>query len=285
MSKIKLSIIIPVFYGEEIFERCLTTLYPSSESHLGKDWEILVLNNGFNPGKWQELQEIYPKIKFYGDGSANLGFARGNNFLLEKTKGKYILILNQDVFIKPNVIEKLINFLEKNPMYSCVSPQLRFEDGTPQYSGRPDPKGVFFLLRSALTGWKSFYFFYPPDKSGEVEHAGASCLLYRSDILNKLGGFDPHPHFFLYFNDVDLSYRLRKLGGKVYFLSSVWVTHLHGKSASLLPERERILHLYKGLGRFWYKTGNNYFWAYFKALLGAGIIGMGKILNNINGTQ
>lgn len=278
----QLSIIIPVFYGEEIFEKCLATLYSGCESKLNKSWEILVINNGFRPERWKELQEIYPKIKFFGSGE-NIGFARGNNFLLEKAKGEYVLMLNQDVFIKPKVVETLVKFLEDNPEYACVSPQLRFEDGTPQYSCRPDPKGVFFLLKSALTGWKDFYFYYPPDKSGEVEHAGASCLLWNSKILKKLGGFDPHPHFFLYFNDVDLSYRLRKIGGKIYFLSSAWVVHLHGGSANLLPENERIFHLYKGLGRFWYKSGSNYFVAYGRAFLGACVIGLGKILNKVNG--
>jgi len=282
MKNIQLSVIIPVFYGEEIFEKCLEILYPACESRLGRDWEILVLNNGFNPERWQELQEIYPKVKFYGDGSENIGFARGNNFLIEKAKGEFILMLNQDVFVKPAVIEKLLKFLEENQEYSCVSPQLRFEDGTPQYSCRPDPKGVFFLLKSALAGWKSFYFYYSPDKSGEVDHAGGSCLLWRSEILKKLKGFDPHPYYFLYFNDVDLSYRLRKAGGKIYFLSTVWVTHLHGKSANLLPENERIFHLYKGLGRFWYKTGSNYFVAYSKAFLGACIIGIGKLVNKLS---
>jgi len=69
----------------------------------------------------------------------------------------------------------------------------------------------------------------------------------------------------------------RKMGGKTYFLASVYAIHLHGGSAALLPENERIFHLYKGLGRFWYKTGSPYVWAYSKAFLGACIIGLGKI--------
>jgi len=276
-----LSIIIPVFFGEEIFEKCLATLYPGCESRLNKDWEILVINNGFKPERWQELQEIYPKIKFYGEGE-NIGFARGNNFLLEKSRGEYVLMLNQDVFIKPKVVEKLIDFLDKNPEYARVSPQLRFEDGTPQNSSRPFPTGVWFLLADLFSRGKKYRFYYDPEKSGEVEEPGASCLLWRKDILKKLDGFDPHPHFFLYFNDVDLSYRLYKMGGKTYFLSSAWVYHLHGKSATLLPELKRLFLLYKGFGRFWYKMGSNYFVAYFKAFLGACIIGLGKIFR-LNG--
>lgn len=277
----RLSIIIPVFYGEEIFEKCLETLYPGSESQLSKDWEILALNNGFQPERWQELREIYPKIEFYGDGSENLGFAKGNNFLMEKAKGKYILMLNQDVFIKPRVIETLIRFLEENPEYSCVSPQLRYGNGTPQYSCRPFPKGLWFLIMDSLSGEKKYRFFYSPEKSQEVDQPLASCILWRGDILRKLKGFDAHPHFFLYFNDVDLNYRLKQAGGKIYFLSTVWATHLHGGSASLLPENERIFLLYKGLGRFWHKTGSNYFVAYGKAFLGACIIGMGKLINKV----
>jgi GT2 family glycosyltransferase len=274
----QLSIIIPVFYGEEIFEKCLATLYPGVESKLNKEWEILVLNNGFNPSRWQELAEIYPKIKFYGDGAENLGFAKGNNVLLKKTKGDYVLLLNQDVFIKPKVIETLIKFLENNPEYTCVAPQLRYGNNTIQESCRRFPKGIGFLLADLFLGGKKYRHSYSLDKSQEVDQPLASCLLWRGKPLRDLKGFDVHPHFFLYFNDVDLSYRLNQMGGKTYFLASSYATHLHGGSATLLPENERILHLYKGLGRFWYKTGSSYFVAYFKAFLGACIIGLGKIL-------
>ena len=273
----RLSIIIPVFYGEEIFEKCLATLYPGCESKLNKEWEILVLNNGFNQNRWQELQEIYPRIKFYGEGTENLGFAKGNNFLLEKTKGDYVLLLNQDVFIKPKVVEALIEFLENNPDYTCVAPQLRNGNSTIQESCRRFPTGFWFLLVDFITKGKKYRHYYSLNKSQEVDQPLASCLLWRAEPLRELKGFDTHPHFFLYFNDVDLSYRLYQAGGKTYFLASVYAVHLHGGSASLLPENERIFNLYKGLGRFWYKTGSNYFVAYFKAILGACIIGLGKI--------
>lgn len=275
----KLSIVIPVYYGEEIFEKCLTTLCPGGANYPRQGWEILVWNNGFAPTSWRKIQKKYPQVKFFGNGKENIGFARGNNFLLKKAKGKYVLILNQDVFIKPQAIESLIKFLDNNPEYACVAPQLRFPSGALQYSCRPDPKGVLFLLGSALNSWKNYYFFYSPDKSGTVDHAGASCNLWRSRMLKKLNGFDPHPHYFLYFNDVDLSYRLRKIGGKIYYFASVKAIHLHGKSTSLLPEGERIFHLYKGLGRFWFKMGSSYIIAYNKAFWGACIIGLGKIFH------
>jgi len=276
----RLSIIIPVFYGEEIFEKCLETLYPGTEPKLGKDWEILVLNNGFKPGRWRELEEIYPKIKFYGDGSENLGFAKGNNLLLEKTKGDYVLMLNQDVFIKPKVVEALLKFLDNNPDYACVAPQLRYGNNTIQESCRRFPTGLWFLLTDLFLKGKRYRHFYSLEKSQEVDQPLASCLLWRGKALRDLKGFDVHPHFFLYFNDVDLSYRLHRAGSKTYFLASVYAVHLHGGSASLLPENERIFHLYKGLGRFWYKTGSPYFWGYFKAFLGACIIGLGKIFSS-----
>lgn len=277
----QLSIVIPVFYGEEIFEKCLETLYPGSVSRLGKDWEILVLNNGFKPERWQELREIYPKIKFYGDGSANLGFARGNNFLMEKSKGEYIMMMNPDIFIRPKVIEKLINFLEDNQEYSCVAPQLRFEDNTAQFTCRPFPSGFWFLIMDFLTGGKRYRNFYSPEKSQEVDQPMASLLLWRGNILKKLGGFDAHPHFFLYFNDVDLSYRLNKSGGRTYYLASIYAYHIHGHSSHLLKELKRLTFWWKGLGRFWYKTGSNYFVAYFKAFWITFFSGLSKIIKKI----
>jgi len=281
ISNIKISIIIPVFYGEEIFEKCLETLYPGSEFRLGKEWEILALNNGFRPERWKELTEIYPKVKFYSDGSENIGFARGNNFLLEKATGKYVLMLNQDVFIKPKVIETMVNFLEDNSEYSCVSPQLRFENETPQYSCRTFPKSFWFLVKDFLNGGKNYRFFYSPEKSQEVDQPMASCLLWRGDALRGLKGFDTHPHFFLYFNDVDISYRLNKSGGKTYFLASAYAVHLHGRSAHLLKELKRLIFWWRGLGRFWYKNGSNYWAAYFKALVMTFFSGLSKVVRKI----
>lgn len=276
----QLSIIIPVFYGEEIFEKCLETLYPGCESRLGKDWEVLVLNNGFKPDRWKELEEIYPKANFYGEGE-NIGFAAGNNLLLEKSKGDYVLMLNQDVFIKPKVVEKLVDFLKKNQEYSCVAPQLRYDNNRVQSTCRTFPKGFWFLIKDFLTSGKNYRFFYSPDKSQEVEQPMASCLLWRADILKNLGGFDVHPHFFLYFNDVDLSYRLYKMGGKSYFLASAYAIHLHGQSAHLFKELKRLTFWYKGLGRFWYKAGSNYLVAYSKSFIITVFSGFTKVVNKI----
>ena len=253
----KLSILIPVFFGEDIFEECLNSLYRSAEGKLKRDWEILAYNNGFSPERWQELGEIFPEVRFFGEGK-NVGFAEANNFLLRESKGEFILFLNQDVLIRPLVIEKLIDFLEKNKEYDCVAPKLIYKNQEVQYSCRPFPTLSLFV-KDFFTGGKSYRFFYSPEVSQEVDQPMASCLLWRKKTLRKLGGFDAHPHFFLYFNDVDLSYRLvHDLKGKSYFLADLFAFHYHGSSAYVLPERERLFLWFKGLGRFWYKKEGNY---------------------------
>lgn len=263
----KLSVIIPIFFGEEIFEECLESLYRGSEDLLlSEKWEILVFNNGFNPERLKELQEVFPKVKFFGDGE-NIGFALANNFLIEKSQGDFVLMLNQDVFIKRKSIEKLLNFLKVNTEYACVAPQLRFRSGKPQHSCRPFPTFRLFFQDFFSSG-KKYRYFYDPEKNSQVDQPMASCLLFRRAPLIKLGGFDDHPHFFLYFNDVDLSYRLKnELGQKSYFLASVFALHLHGSSTKILPEFKRLVLWWKGLGRFWQKTGENRLKAYFKALI------------------
>jgi len=277
---VKLSIIIPIFFGEEIFEECLHSLYRSSEDVLASDWEILVFNNGFKPDRLRELQEIFPKVTFFGEGE-NIGFAQGNNFLIEKSRGDFVLMLNQDVFIKRKSIEKLIQFLETNSEYACVAPQLRFRSGQVQHSCRPFPTFELFF-RDFLSGGKNYKYFYDPQKDCEVDQPMASCLMFRREVLEKLKGFDDHPHFFLYFNDVDLSYRLKnQLSGKSYFLASVFALHLHGSSTKILPEMKRLMLWWKGLGRFWYKTGDNYLWAYYKALVITKFNWLSKVVRGI----
>ncbi len=259
-----LSIIIPVFFGEEIFEKCLETLTKSAKGVIGRDWEILVLNNGFEPKRFQELKETYSQIKFFNKGE-NLGFAKGNNFLWRKSRGKYVLMINQDVFITKKNIEKLTWFLEKNSKYACVAPKLILENGEAQFSCRPFPTGFWFLIADFFNRGQKYRRFYSPFKSQEVEQPMASCLLWRRKNLKKLKGFDEHPHFFLYFNDVDLSYRLSQMKGRSYFLTSAEATHLHGQSALLLKELKRLSLWYKGLGRFWFKMNDHFFWAYFRS--------------------
>ncbi len=260
----KLSILIPLFFGEEVFSRCLETLMTGSSDLFATDWEILVYNNGFSETKLNDLCGVYPQIKFFGEGK-NIGFASANNFLLEKSRGEFVLLLNQDVFISSDSILELLIFLENNAKYDCVAPQLKYENGSDQYSCRPFPRGFIFMLTDFLTGGRRYRLLYSPKKSGEVDQPMASCLLFRGEKLRALEGFDDHPDFFLYFNDTDLSYRLKQSGGASYFLSSVSAVHMHGNSTALLPEPKRLGLWARGLGRFWTKTGHNFYSAYGKA--------------------
>lgn len=237
-----------------------------SEGIFERDWEILVYNNGFFESKRKELAEMYSQVKFFGEGE-NIGFAKANNYLLKESRGDFVLLLNQDVFISCDSILELLIFLENNSKYDCVAPQLKYENGSDQYSCRTFPRSFGFLLLDFLTGGKKYRFAYSPKKSGEVEQPMASCLLFRGDRLRDLKGFDDHSDFFLYFNDTDLSYRLKKAGGLSYFLASVAAIHMHGNSTALLPEPKRLGLWARGLGRFWSKTGQNIYSAYAKAYL------------------
>lgn len=209
---------------------------------------------------------MYSQVKFFGEGE-NIGFAKANNFLLNKSRGDFVLLLNQDVFISCDSILELLIFLENNDKYDCVAPQLKYENGSDQYSCRTFPRSFGFLLLDFLTGGKKYRFVYSPKRSGEVDQPMASCLLFRGDRLRALKGFDDHPDFFLYFNDTDLSYRLKNSGGHSYFLASVAAIHMHGNSTALLPEPKRLGLWARGLGRFWSKTGQNIYLSYFKAYI------------------
>ncbi len=279
-----MSILIPVFFGERIFEKCLETLFSEAGELFQDEWEVLAFNNGFKEEKLQEIKEIFPKVKFFGEGK-NTGFAKANNFLLEKSRGEFTLLLNQDVFISTEAILEMIIFLENNREYACVAPQLKYENGKEQYSCRPFPRNFLFLLADFLTGGKKYRFFYSPSKSGEVDQPMASCLLFRADKLKELKGFDDHEHYFLYFNDADLNYRLAKEGGRSYFLADISAVHMHGNSTALLPELKRLRYWRNGLGRFWFKAGQNFYGAYAKASLLTAGWALVKILKGLAGKK
>jgi GT2 family glycosyltransferase len=247
-KKIKLSILILTWNGEQVIEKNLKSLFKNFPKD--NSWEILVVDNGSND-KTKEIVKKYKKIKLIAK-KKNYGFARGNNFGIKEAKGEYVLLLNQDVEQKGLAIKKMIDFLDQNQEFGLVAPQLLYPSGKIQYSCRPfyDWKN---LVIDYLTLGQYRKKYYDHNKSQEVDQPMASVLMIRKSILSKIKGFDAHRDFWLYFNDMDLSYRIHKKGYSHYFLSEAQFFHHHGESARKLFEIKRLWEYHRGLKRYFLK--------------------------------
>lgn len=247
MTDIKLSIIILTWNGEEVIKKNLDSIFQHFD---GENWEVIVVDNG-STDKTLEIVGRYSQVKIIKN-EKNLGFAAGNNVGIKQAQGEYVLLLNQDVEEINDAIRKMIKFLDENNQYGAVAPQLLYPDGKVQISCRPFYGWKTYLME-LLTFGKYKDNFYDHTKSQEVDQPMASVLMIRGDLLRKLEGFDEDKDFWLYFNDVDLSYRIHKEGYKSYLLTEGEFYHHHGQSAYSLKNLKRTLLWQRGLKRFFLK--------------------------------
>lgn len=243
-----LSILILAWNGKDVIETNLNSIFrtmPDDES-----WEVIVVDNG-STDNTAELVKKYPAVRLFKE-KKNYGFAKGNNIGLNKTKGDFILLLNQDVEQIDSAIDKMLDFLRENKEYGLVAPQLLYPGGRIQISCRP-----FYnwgnLLLDYLTFSRYRKNYYDHSKSQEEDQPMASVLMLKREVLEKVKGFDEHRDFWLYFNDMDLSYRIKKAGFKHYFLAKAKFFHHHGESAFKMLQYKRLWEYHRGLKRFFFK--------------------------------
>lgn len=189
----------------------MATLLPSLQAQTLADWELWVLDNAssdttvaqIEKSKQNTAQSIYI-IK----EKENIGFAPAHVTLFEQTKSDYVLVLNQDTLLEPDMLEKLVTHLDAHPNVSSVSPRLmRLENG--QKTNYIDSLGVAIKRSRQVVDRKAGEVWSGTMVAGAVETVfgvSGAIALYRRSALEKVGFFDPS--YFAYKEDVDLAWRL-----------------------------------------------------------------------------
>jgi hypothetical protein len=226
-----LSIIIVSFNTKDLLKRCLESL-PSF-------LEIIVVDNGSTDGTILMLKKIKEsknkKIKII-ENKENVGFARAVNQGLKQAEGEYLLLLNSDIFVKGNALEKLINFAKEQSQIGVVGGKLINPDGSLQGSCFYLPT-ISRIVREFWFNGSSFLNKYAPlgKKPVEVEAIIGAVFLIPKKVLRKVGFFDER--YFMYFEDLDYCRRVRKNGFKVYYLPEAEFIHEHGASGRNIPQK------------------------------------------------
>lgn len=151
----------------------------------------------------------------------NAGFGRGHNRIIKQVNSTYHAIINPDIFIKDHVLDLLYNFMQQSPDVGMATPCVRYPDGRIQHHGKRDPNFIDLFIRLFLPGRfpkrQAQYQMLNQDftRVFDVEVASGCFLFARTALLQAVGGFDPG--FFMYFEDADLSRRMRQLARVVYF--------------------------------------------------------------------
>jgi GT2 family glycosyltransferase len=225
-QKNDISFLIVTYNNEKTIERCIKSLLKV----LPKDSEIIVFDNASADQTLNKLKNIGNRINLI-ESKNNLGYGKGNNLAAKSAKCEYIFILNPDTEIKAVDFHKIIEFYESDPKIGLIAPRLMLLTGKVQASVKKMPS-VWGAFKEYILGIKYSYSEYYP--SGvtpiEVEAAYGAALLIKKSLFEKVGGFDEK--YFLYYEDIDLCRKLKKIGKKIFYFPNVEIIHLVGGSKS-----------------------------------------------------
>ena len=242
---IELSIVIVSWNTCDLLRKCLqsiqSTVPPIS-------YEVVVADNDSHDGSPDMVEEEFPDARMIRTGG-NLGFSAGNNLAIRTVTGSYILLLNPDAELMPNAARRMIEFADAHPDAAFVGPKLLNSDGTLQKNGRKFPT----LLREVLgltrlyrliwgyydrkMGWGRGDF----DVTAEVDEVSGACILARKSAVDEVGLLDER--FFMYYEETDWCFRMRKAGWKIYYLPEAEVMHHWAAGAKQIGlEGSKIFH-------------------------------------------
>ncbi|MCP9485258.1 MAG: glycosyltransferase family 2 protein [Gaiellaceae bacterium MAG52_C11] len=241
------SILLVSWNTRELTEACLATL-PASVAP-STEYETIVVDNGSTDGSL-DLLRGRDDIQLIENG-ANVGFAAAVNQAYARSTGRLVLLLNSDIEFKPGALEALVVFLAEHPDVAGVGPLYLNPDGSPQQHHFRLPTFGMFLASSSsplrslpgLSTSERRYRMLGEDFSQPrpVEQPSASVLLLRREVLPPDHLLDER--FPIYFNDVELAYRLTRAGHELWMTPASEVFHVHGASTRQLGANLRRQHL------------------------------------------
>ncbi len=246
----RLSIVIVSYNVRQLLHECLLSI----EQSVGCEGvEVFVVDNASQDESIPFLRELHPEVT-YIENHDNVGFARANNQALRLAQGEYVLLLNPDTLLRPDTLAQCLAFLDADPEAGAC--------GVAQY----DAQGRFGweCRRTLPTPWSSFCHmsglsaafprsrlfsryhmrFLPTDRPAQIEVMSGAFMMIRSSVLSQIGLLDER--FFMYGEDIDLSYRITQAGWQIWWLPTP-IVHYKGESTK--------------------KTSYRYVWTFYHAML------------------
>jgi GT2 family glycosyltransferase len=229
MSALDLSIVIVNWNTRDLLRHCLASLSNTT----GVSCETIVVDNGSTDGSLEMLKARFPEVRVISK-ERNIGFAAANNCGLAQARGRYCLLLNSDTRVDPDTLTRMVQFMDNHSVAGACGPQLLNADGTLQPSGRGFP-----TLASALgellpmpEGWRQSLRGKEQrrdyNQACQVDEVSGAALCLRRKALHEIGLLDDE--FFFLGEDIDLCWRLKRAGWKVFYVPDARVMHLWGGS-------------------------------------------------------
>ncbi|OGH10233.1 MAG: hypothetical protein A2152_00485 [Candidatus Levybacteria bacterium RBG_16_35_6] len=245
----KLSIIVINYNTKELTLNCIDSLYKQYKKELeDREFEVVLIDNASSDNSGKELKELLKEkrgIKII-ESNENLGFGRGNNEAAKSAQGKYLLFLNSDTEIIDRGLIEMVNFMDRNEKAGVLGGRLLNIDGSSQKSAVKFYN--LFNLFLMLLGFERLGFLRSsPSKIKKVDWVSGASLMIRSELFEKLAGFDKD--LFMYAEDMELCFRVRKANYDIFFYPNIKIIH---KERGSSDKTFAILNIYKGI-KYFYK--------------------------------
>lgn len=233
-TSLRISVIIVNYNVEYFLEQCLNSVFDALKNVEG---EVFVVDNNSIDGSVEMVKEKFPEAHLIGNKD-NVGFSKANNQAMRIANGEYVLLLNPDTVVEEDTFQKCVDFMDAHPQGGGLG--VRMIDGKGQFL----PESKRGLPTPAVAFYKIFGFsrLFPKNKTfgqyhlgyldefevNEVEILSGAFMLMRKEALDKVGLLDEA--FFMYGEDIDLSYRIIKGGYKNYYFPDTQIIHYKGES-------------------------------------------------------
>ena len=233
-----LSVIIVNWNTKDLLCQCIDSLTQTLKKI---DTEVFVVDNGSTDGSVAAVREKVSGVRLI-ENLVNLGFAKANNQAISLSSREYLLLLNPDTQVKDEAIERMLFFMDAHPEAGVVGAQLLNVDGSKQNSIANFPSLATELLNKSLLRWL-FPDKFPGKETDypgpvEVDSVIGACMMARRKALEQVGLLDEE--YFLFLEETDWCYRMKKAGWKIYHIPQAEVLHFQGKSAEAEKGKARI---------------------------------------------
>lgn len=247
----KLSVIIVNYNVKAFLEQALLSAQKAAQK---VPTEIFVVDNDSVDGSVEMVREKFPDVKLIAN-KKNVGFSAANNQAILESKGDYVLLLNPDTVVEESTFEKVVAFMDAHPDAGGLG--VRMIDGKGKFlpeskRGLPTPAVAFYKMcglsklfpKSKVFG-RYHLKYLSEHETNEVDVLAGAFMLVRKETLDKIGLLDET--FFMYGEDIDLSYRITQAGYKNYYFADTTIIHYKGESTK--------------------KTSVNYVFVFYRAMV------------------
>jgi GT2 family glycosyltransferase len=245
----RLDVVVVNYNTREHLRSCLVSLH-------GQSATVVVVDNGSTDGSQEMVRSEYPDVVLLHDGM-NRGYGAAANAGVRGGNAPYVLVLNSDTIVPEGALTSLRVYLDAHPDVGMLGPRLVNPDGSLQSSCFPFPtpftsflgeSGLGFFIRFIPVVRQRYPRTWSHDRPRNVSWILGAALAIRRAAFDAAGGFDER--YFMYFEEVDLAYRLQKAGWRVHFAPVADITHVGAASTSRVADRMR-LEYYVSMARFY----------------------------------